>query len=42
MGPVAVGGTIYFGSEEVTRQVLETSEALQRAHELGMARVLWW
>jgi fructose-bisphosphate aldolase, class I len=41
MGAVAVGSTIYFGSEESTRQIQETSEAFQRAHELGMATVLW-
>ncbi len=41
MGAVAVGATIYFGSEESTRQIQETSEAFQRAHELGMATVLW-
>lgn len=41
MGAVAVGATIYFGSDESTRQIVEVSEAFQRAHELGMATVLW-
>jgi class I fructose-bisphosphate aldolase len=41
MGAVAVGATIYFGSAESTRQIVETSLAFKRAHELGMATVLW-
>jgi fructose-bisphosphate aldolase, class I len=41
MGAVAVGATIYFGSDESTRQIQETSIAFERAHELGMATVLW-
>ncbi len=41
MGAVAVGATIYFGSPESRRQVMEISEAFQQAHELGMATVLW-
>ncbi len=41
MGAVAVGATIYFGSAESTRQLQEVSEAFYRAHELGMATVLW-
>lgn len=41
MGAVAVGATIYFGSDESTRQIQEVSEAFQRAHELGMVTVLW-
>jgi class I fructose-bisphosphate aldolase len=41
LGAVAVGATIYFGSEESHRQIQETSKAFQRAHELGMATVLW-
>jgi fructose-bisphosphate aldolase, class I len=41
MGAVAIGATIYFGSEESRRQIQETSEAFQMAHELGMATVLW-
>jgi class I fructose-bisphosphate aldolase len=41
MGAVAVGATIYFGSEESSRQIQEVSEAFAYAHELGMATVLW-
>lgn len=41
MGAVAVGATIYFGSEESNRQIQEVSEAFAYAHELGMATVLW-
>lgn len=41
MGAVAVGATIYFGSDESTRQITEVSEAFAIAHELGMATVLW-
>ncbi len=41
MGAVAVGATIYFGSEESSRQIIEVSEAFQYAHELGMATILW-
>jgi class I fructose-bisphosphate aldolase len=41
MGAVAVGATIYFGSEESSRQIIEVSEAFAYAHELGMATVLW-
>ena len=41
MGAVAIGATIYWGSEESHRQLQETSKAFQRAHELGMATVLW-
>ncbi|WP_111707970.1 class I fructose-bisphosphate aldolase [Lutibacter citreus] len=41
MGAVAVGATIYFGSKESDRQIQETSIAFKRAHELGMATVLW-
>ncbi len=41
MGCVAVGATIYFGSEESRRQILEVSQAFALAHELGMATVLW-
>ncbi len=41
MGAAAVGATIYFGSDESTRQIVETSAAFKRAHELGMATVLW-
>ncbi|MCF8304391.1 MAG: class I fructose-bisphosphate aldolase [Bacteroidales bacterium] len=41
MGAAAIGATIYFGSPESQRQIQETSLAFQRAHELGMATVLW-
>ena len=41
MGAVAVGATIYFGSEESTRQIQEITEAFEEAHSLGMATVLW-
>ncbi len=41
MGAVAVGATIYFGSDESTRQITEVAEAFARAHELGMACILW-
>lgn len=41
MGCTAVGATIYFGSEESGRQIVEVSEAFAYAHELGMATVLW-
>ena len=41
MGAVAVGATIYFGSEESTRQIQEISEAFEFAHDLGMATILW-
>ncbi len=41
MGCVAVGATIYFGSEESNRQLIEVSEAFATAHELGMATILW-
>ncbi|MBD0369333.1 MAG: class I fructose-bisphosphate aldolase [Pyrinomonadaceae bacterium] len=41
MGAVAVGATIYFGSEEATRQITEVSQAFAYAHELGMATILW-
>lgn len=41
MGAVAVGATIYFGSEESSRQIVEIAEAFELAHQLGMATVLW-
>ncbi|RLK48569.1 fructose-bisphosphate aldolase [Alkalispirillum mobile] len=41
MGAVAVGATIYYGSPECRRQIIEISEAFARAHELGMATILW-
>lgn len=41
LGAAAVGATIYFGSEESTRQIQEVSKAFAMAHELGMATILW-
>ena len=41
MGAAAVGATIYFGSPESGRQIVEISEAFALAHELGMATILW-
>ena len=41
MGCAAVGATIYFGSEESSRQIQEVSEAFHHAHELGMVTILW-
>jgi class I fructose-bisphosphate aldolase len=41
MGAAAVGATIYFGSDQSTRQIVEISQAFAHAHELGMATVLW-
>lgn len=41
LGAVAVGATIYYGSEDSRRQIEEVSEAFERAHELGMVTVLW-
>ncbi|MCX2744440.1 class I fructose-bisphosphate aldolase [Mangrovivirga sp. M17] len=41
LGAKAVGATIYFGSEESNRQIQEVAAAFERAHELGMATILW-
>jgi len=41
MGAAAVGATIYFGSDQAGRQIVEVSQAFAHAHELGMATVLW-
>lgn len=41
MGATAVGATIYFGSPESSRQIVDVSEAFAYAHELGMATILW-
>ncbi len=41
MGAVAVGATIYFGSEGSNRQIVEVAKAFKTAHDLGMATVLW-
>ncbi|KYC41386.1 fructose-bisphosphate aldolase [Scytonema hofmannii PCC 7110] len=41
LGAVAVGATIYFGSDQSTRQIQEVSQAFKRAHDLGMVTILW-
>lgn len=41
MGAVAVGATVYFGSEESGRQIVEIAKTFAHAHELGMATILW-
>ncbi len=41
LGAVGVGATIYFGSENSGRQIVEVAEAFERAHQLGMACILW-
>jgi len=41
MGAVAVGATIYFGSDESSRQIKEISEVFHKAHELGLVTILW-
>jgi class I fructose-bisphosphate aldolase len=41
LGATAVGATIYFGSDQSTRQIQEVSKAFERAHEYGMATILW-
>ena len=41
MGATAVGATIYFGSEESRRQIVDIAKAFEYAHELGMATILW-
>ena len=41
MGAAGVGATIYFGSDESTRQIQEVADAFHEAHELGMFTVLW-
>jgi len=41
LGAAAVGATIYFGSDNATRQIQEVAKAFERAHQLGMATVLW-
>ncbi|MCH8978815.1 MAG: class I fructose-bisphosphate aldolase [Armatimonadetes bacterium] len=41
MGAVAVGATVYFGSGESGRQIVEVSEAFAQAHEMGLATILW-
>lgn len=41
MGAVAIGATIYFGSQKSNRQIQEVAAAFEHAHELGMATILW-
>src|SRR6186713_1453672 len=41
LGAVAVGATIYFGSDNATRQLMEVAQAFAQAHQLGMATILW-
>ena len=41
LGACSVGATIYFGSDQSTRQIVEVAEAFEEAHSLGMATVLW-
>ena len=41
MGAAAVGATIYFGSEQSARQIVEIAEAFHQAHDMGMATILW-
>jgi class I fructose-bisphosphate aldolase len=41
MGAAAVGATIYFGSEESRRQIVEVAKAFERAHQLGLTTILW-
>jgi class I fructose-bisphosphate aldolase len=41
MGATAIGATVYWGSQESTRQLKEISEAFEQAHELGMCTILW-
>lgn len=41
MGAVAVGATVYFGSAESNRQIIEVAQAFEEAHNLGMATILW-
>jgi class I fructose-bisphosphate aldolase len=41
MGAAAVGATVYFGSDDADREIVEIAEAFHQAHELGMATVLW-
>jgi len=41
MGCVSVGATVYFGSADASRQIVEVANLFQQAHELGMATVLW-
>lgn len=41
LGATAIGATIYFGSDNATRQIIEVAKAFEQAHELGMPTILW-
>jgi class I fructose-bisphosphate aldolase len=41
MGAIAVGATVYFGSAESDRQIIEVARAFEEAHSLGMVTILW-
>lgn len=41
LGAVAVGATVYFGSEDATREIVEVSKLFHKAHDLGLATILW-
>ncbi|MFM9075418.1 MAG: fructose-bisphosphate aldolase, partial [Bacteroidota bacterium] len=41
LGAAAIGATIYFGSDNSTRQIVEVARAFEEAHSLGMATILW-
>ncbi|MDJ1504188.1 class I fructose-bisphosphate aldolase [Xanthocytophaga agilis] len=41
LGAVAIGATVYFGSDDATREIVEISKAFEEAHALGMATILW-
>jgi class I fructose-bisphosphate aldolase len=41
LGAIAVGATVYFGSEDSSRQIVEVEQAFEEAHRLGMATILW-
>lgn len=41
MGAISIGATVYFGSDNATRQLVEVSQAFEHAHSLGMSTVLW-
>ncbi|MBV4355583.1 class I fructose-bisphosphate aldolase [Pinibacter aurantiacus] len=41
LGAVAVGATVYFGSDDATREIIEVAKVFEQAHELGMATILW-
>lgn len=41
LGAVAVGATVYFGSDDATREIIEVAQAFETAHSLGMATILW-